>query len=169
MSSCKNAEKLHNKSIKKGWVDVCKNDTINHTDTLIINGDTIIRTIPCSHKCPECPPQYTDKQLRKLLRHQKDSMDYLLKLEKIRAQKLQDSLSGIKKIKQVDNKIETQKTKQVKSDNNAKKKIEKPFPWTVLLIVLGILFLLIGYFYFVAIGIYCQTFEISQISNQNSF
>ncbi len=100
-----------------GKVD-CKGDTLWKYDTTYLDGKEIIDSFPIPCNCPDPQIGYTNKQMRMLLRHQKDSMVYLLKLEKIRAQKLEDSLRGALL-------IEKQKTKQGKTDVKLEKEETK--------------------------------------------
>ena len=110
MTSCdvtKKQTKHYKKFIKYGGKVNCDNDTVTYRDTIWKDGKPIIKEVklPCDCGTPEIG--YTNKQVRMMLKHAKDSMNYLLKLEKIRAQKLQDSINGLIK-------LEKQETKQVK-------------------------------------------------------
>jgi hypothetical protein len=112
--------KHYNKFIKYGGKINCKSDTLWKYDTTFIDGKVKIDSIPIPCNCPEVIIGYTNKQLRMILRHQKDSMNYLIKMEKIRYKKLQDSINGLVKIEKQETKQAKQITKQVDDIENTK-------------------------------------------------
>lgn len=115
----KKQAKHYKKFIQYGGKINCKTDTLWKYDTTIVEGKMRIDSIPIPCNCPEVVIGYTNKQVRMLLKHQKDSMNYLIKLEKIRAQKLQDSLKGSLKIENEETKQVKEETKQVKHEQKS--------------------------------------------------
>ena len=109
----KKQTKHFKKFMKYGGKINCDNDTITYRDTMWLDGKPVIKEVklPCDCGTPEIG--YTNKQVRMMLRHAKDSMDYLIKIEKIRANKLQDSLSKVIKVEKQDTKQAKQTSKQV--------------------------------------------------------
>lgn len=119
MSGCdvtKKQTKHYKKFIQYGGKVNCKGDTLWKYDTSYVEGVAKIDSFPIPCNCPEPVIGYTNKQVRMLLKHQKDSMNYLIKLEKIRSQKLQDSLNGVLKLEKQETKQGKEVTKQVKEE-----------------------------------------------------
>ena len=137
LSSCSVTQKQKHhltKFYKYGGKIDCKSDTVTYRDTTWLDGKPIIKEvkIPCDCADPIIPP--TKWEIRHMAKAEKDSMKHVENILKLRNKILEDSLAGALKIKKED-------TKQVESDNNTIRKIEKPFPWR-LLIVFGIILVL---------------------------
>lgn len=111
--SSKQAQRGWDKFTRNGGKINCKSDTLWQYDTTYLDGKVIIDSFPVPCDCGEPVIGYTNKQLRLILRHQKDSMAYLLKLEKIRAQRAEDSLNGLLKLKKEETVQIKWKTKEV--------------------------------------------------------
>lgn len=112
----KKQTKHYKKFIQYGGKVNCKGDTVTYRDTAWLEGKPIIKEVKIPCDCGEPVIGYTNKQVRMFLKHQKDSMNYLIKLEKIRAQKLQDSLNGVLKLEKQETKQDKEVTKQVKEE-----------------------------------------------------
>lgn len=126
LSSCdtaKQAIKHHNKAESLGYVYKCDPVTITLRDTIKgKDGKDSIVEVFVKVPCPKAEPPKTRWEIRHIAKAERDSMKHLENMLKLRNKLLEDSLDGLLK-------IEKQKTEQVKSDNKADVKINKPFPW----------------------------------------
>jgi hypothetical protein len=142
LASCdtaKQAIKHHNKAEALGYVYKCDPVTVTLRDTIKgKDGKDSIVEVLVKVPCPKAEPPKTRWEIRHIAKAERDSMKHVENVLKLKNKILEDSLDGLLKIKKVEKKI-------VKSNNNAKKKIEKPFPWGVFLVIVGLLILLILY------------------------
>jgi hypothetical protein len=126
LSSCdtaKQAIKHHEKAEKLGYVYKCDPVTITLRDTIKgKDGKDSIVEVLVKVPCPKAEPPKTRWEIRHMAKAERDSMKHVENVLKLQNKALKDSLAGVKQILQEQKKI-------VQSNNNAKKKIEKPFPW----------------------------------------
>jgi hypothetical protein len=142
IASCDTAKKAikhHNKAEALGYVYKCDPVTVTLRDTIKgKDGKDSIVEVFVKVPCPKAEPPKTRWEIRHMAKAERDSMEHVENVLNIRNKMLEDSLSGLLKIKKED-------TKQVKSDNKTEGKINKPFPWGILLIVIGLLFIFVSY------------------------
>jgi hypothetical protein len=137
--TAKQAIKHHNKAEALGYVYKCDPVTVTLRDTIKgKDGKDSIVEVLVEVPCPKVEPPKTKWEIRHMAKAERDSFEHAEKMLKLKNKLLEDSLAGLLKIKKVEKKI-------VNSDNNAKKKIEKPFPWGVFLVIVGLLIILILY------------------------